>query len=412
MYDKIVNPQTGRKVSINSRLGMNILKNYLNLVGGHNGPCAINTKSGRCKKSEIGDGNCMLSLKNRCKRKNTYNPSKCVGLNNTDCASNSDCKIYTRLGKKYCRTLKRKVSLKNGNTYATWTRALKDLPKGLKKLGTKIHIDKSGKVIESNFTKRNFNKLLKTEWKDIEDLSDLDLGGGDQGKFKKHVKSGGKSAPKVVIAYENLNNMFNNITGPMFTGGTLSNRKKTVASFLKKNNGASILNSKSAIALEPDVESLLTLKSIRSRKFNRNTALFTIGSTDGHCGNADLKSAGRVKFFANVGFKGTKAGIKLEDSIINVSNHLNKDKSKNTLWIGGGFCFLFLNDNDLNRSQIKNPNTAVEFTADKLKSSLGMYKDAMRGEKADGMTRHNSKLLKDVLDKCSHIKKVIVGSRN
>ena len=34
MYSKIVNPQTGRKVSINGRLGRNILKKYLTVLNG------------------------------------------------------------------------------------------------------------------------------------------------------------------------------------------------------------------------------------------------------------------------------------------------------------------------------------------------------------------------------------------
>ena len=34
MYNKIVNPNTGRKVNINSRLGKKIIKNYLILLGG------------------------------------------------------------------------------------------------------------------------------------------------------------------------------------------------------------------------------------------------------------------------------------------------------------------------------------------------------------------------------------------
>ena len=32
MYTKITNPKTGRKVSINSSLGKNIIRNYLNYV--------------------------------------------------------------------------------------------------------------------------------------------------------------------------------------------------------------------------------------------------------------------------------------------------------------------------------------------------------------------------------------------
>mgnify|MGYP000412455306 CR=1 FL=1 len=51
MYNKIVNPITGRLVKIESKLGKQIINQYIiNLVGGHNGPCIINSKTGKCKK--------------------------------------------------------------------------------------------------------------------------------------------------------------------------------------------------------------------------------------------------------------------------------------------------------------------------------------------------------------------------
>jgi hypothetical protein len=34
MYSKIVNPATGRKISINSKKGKAVLKNYINIVSG------------------------------------------------------------------------------------------------------------------------------------------------------------------------------------------------------------------------------------------------------------------------------------------------------------------------------------------------------------------------------------------
>ena len=50
MFSQIVNPKTGRKVSINSRLGKRILSNYVNQLGGHNGPCAVNPSSADVKR--------------------------------------------------------------------------------------------------------------------------------------------------------------------------------------------------------------------------------------------------------------------------------------------------------------------------------------------------------------------------
>ena len=34
MYSKIINPETNRYVSINSKLGQNIIKNYISIIGG------------------------------------------------------------------------------------------------------------------------------------------------------------------------------------------------------------------------------------------------------------------------------------------------------------------------------------------------------------------------------------------
>ena len=58
-YLYVQNPKNGENVNIFTKLGQNILKNYIKQLGGHNGPCAI-AKSGRCAKAPIGDGNCTL----------------------------------------------------------------------------------------------------------------------------------------------------------------------------------------------------------------------------------------------------------------------------------------------------------------------------------------------------------------
>ena len=34
MWNKIVNPKTGRKVNVNSKIGKNVLRNYINQLGG------------------------------------------------------------------------------------------------------------------------------------------------------------------------------------------------------------------------------------------------------------------------------------------------------------------------------------------------------------------------------------------
>ena len=70
MFTKITDPKTGRKISIYRKKGMKILRNYLKQIGGHNGPCSINTSTGRCKKSDKWEQNkCEISKKGNCMKK-------------------------------------------------------------------------------------------------------------------------------------------------------------------------------------------------------------------------------------------------------------------------------------------------------------------------------------------------------
>ena len=64
-FNFIINPKTNRKVLITSKLGRNILHNYIKYMNG--GACALNEKTNRCRKSKVDDGNCELSEKKRCK---------------------------------------------------------------------------------------------------------------------------------------------------------------------------------------------------------------------------------------------------------------------------------------------------------------------------------------------------------
>ena len=69
--DFIINPVSNRRVSIYSRKGIEIINKYVEQLGGHNGPCALNESSGRCKKSKVADGNCEVSPKGRCRKAKT-----------------------------------------------------------------------------------------------------------------------------------------------------------------------------------------------------------------------------------------------------------------------------------------------------------------------------------------------------
>ena len=54
MYSKIVNPETGKKIKLNSKKGKIILNKYLNLIGGSK--CNKTNPKPPCKKGyEIGD---------------------------------------------------------------------------------------------------------------------------------------------------------------------------------------------------------------------------------------------------------------------------------------------------------------------------------------------------------------------
>ena len=75
MYNTIINPLTGREVSIYGRIGRSVLKNYIKQFGGHDGPCSVNVETGRCKKQYgyhlVDDNRCKLNRDTgRCKRKN------------------------------------------------------------------------------------------------------------------------------------------------------------------------------------------------------------------------------------------------------------------------------------------------------------------------------------------------------
>tara|TARA_B110000208_G_scaffold192049_1_gene262234 strand:- start:9481 stop:10122 length:642 start_codon:yes stop_codon:yes gene_type:complete len=56
-YNKIINPKTGRKVSINGELGRNIIMNYLGVLQGGVSACAnYHTNPIKCQSSKSADG--------------------------------------------------------------------------------------------------------------------------------------------------------------------------------------------------------------------------------------------------------------------------------------------------------------------------------------------------------------------
>uniref|UniRef100_A0A6C0IXK4 Uncharacterized protein n=1 Tax=viral metagenome TaxID=1070528 RepID=A0A6C0IXK4_9ZZZZ len=90
VYNKITNPETGRKVTINSRLGKNIIKNYLYMIGSGKNPhtqkewssysCHLGTQGinneiitiDNCEKQISGDqtiSRCKLNKYNECRKR-------------------------------------------------------------------------------------------------------------------------------------------------------------------------------------------------------------------------------------------------------------------------------------------------------------------------------------------------------
>lgn len=77
-WNLIHNPETGTLINIHSQKGKRIINRYIEQLGGHAGPCAFKTSTGRCSISEKWDHDtCKLSAKQRCKikKKSTKTPS-------------------------------------------------------------------------------------------------------------------------------------------------------------------------------------------------------------------------------------------------------------------------------------------------------------------------------------------------
>lgn len=123
MYKNIINPITGKLININRKLGRQILNNYLIQLGGHNDPCGLNSKTGRCKKSSSWDNaNCKL-VNGRCKNKSLTTTKKqhIRETNSTSSKQNKKEKIKSRIGdrKKKIETkqVTKKASSINCNIY-------------------------------------------------------------------------------------------------------------------------------------------------------------------------------------------------------------------------------------------------------------------------------------------------------
>ena len=80
LWDFIEDPVHRTQVKLNSKRGKYILGKYMKLSqrGGHGGICAVNAKSGGCRKSKTADGKCVLSAAGRCVKKSPKTKSSPV----------------------------------------------------------------------------------------------------------------------------------------------------------------------------------------------------------------------------------------------------------------------------------------------------------------------------------------------
>ena len=186
MYNFIVNPETGRRVNVNGKIGRRVLNNYLNQLGGairagsripsdqflqaggHDGPCGVNPSSGRCAKSaswdrvncSIKNGRCVknksakavskVQVKKMVKKGKTVHPKKLkeVGARVTKPRKSAKKQEYKVVcdGNK-CRRVKvtkpkkavRKVSAKKPRKAMSASKNVKSHGKTVKTVTTKAH---------------------------------------------------------------------------------------------------------------------------------------------------------------------------------------------------------------------------------------------------------------------------------
>ena len=155
MYNFIVNPETGRRVNVNGKIGRRVLNNYLNQLGGairagsripsdqflqaggHDGPCGVNPSSGRCAKSASWDRvNC--SIKN----------GRCVKNKSAKAVSKVQVKKMVKKGKTVhpkklkevgARVTKPKKAAKKPRKAMSASKDVKSHGKTVKTVTTKAH---------------------------------------------------------------------------------------------------------------------------------------------------------------------------------------------------------------------------------------------------------------------------------
>ena len=89
-YEKIVNPKTGRSVSIYGPTGQKVLRNYISIVRQHHGGALCSKQLQKyCNNPNVSDANCVKNCKSvSAKACNKAFKNYCKAINNNDAACN------------------------------------------------------------------------------------------------------------------------------------------------------------------------------------------------------------------------------------------------------------------------------------------------------------------------------------
>jgi hypothetical protein len=209
------------------------------------------------------------------------------------------------------------------NTYPTWTKAfIKESIHKVRVLNMK-NSNILGKIVSSEGVIGDFYAKDMTLYSHLTDFkTQLDLGGLDQTELEK------LSLQKVNADIYNATN--GQIYGPIITSGSLSDRIKNAQILLQRKK----LNNMYVIALNPEIESKLTLNSLG--QLAKNACLLIGGSSEIHVGTSTgIKPESK-------GYKILKSKpieevcTALDETLVN-----NIKSSPKEAWIGGSWAYLF-----------------------------------------------------------------------
>ena len=182
MYNQIVNPETGRLVNVNGKIGRRVLNNYVNQLGGairagsripsgqylqaggHNGPCGVNASTGRCKKMTSWDReNCALKngrcVKNKSPKEAAKKAVKKMVKKGKTVHPKKLKEVGARVPKKTIRAPKKTIRAPKKATRAP-KKVMRKSP--AKKAVRKVSVKKPRKAMRSSKKVKSHGKTVKT----------------------------------------------------------------------------------------------------------------------------------------------------------------------------------------------------------------------------------------------------------